>query len=50
MAAVRASAALTGSAQSSPAARVAVIENGGHFLPLDRPKELQDFIIGFGCG
>jgi pimeloyl-ACP methyl ester carboxylesterase len=32
-----------------PSARVATIENGGHFLPLDRPKELQDLIIGFGC-
>jgi pimeloyl-ACP methyl ester carboxylesterase len=33
-----------------PSARVATIENGGHFLPLDRPKELQDLIIGLGCG
>jgi hypothetical protein len=23
------------------------IENGGHFLPLDRPQELQELIICF---
>ena len=23
------------------------IENGGHFLPLDRPRELQEVIVRF---
>ena len=30
-----------------PAAQTATIANGGHFLPLDRPRELQDLIIRF---
>lgn len=27
--------------------QVATVENGGHFLPLDRPRELQELIIRF---
>lgn len=30
-----------------PGAQSATIENGGHFLPLDRPAELRDLIIRF---
>jgi pimeloyl-ACP methyl ester carboxylesterase len=30
-----------------PGAQVTTIENGGHFLPLDRPKELHDLILRF---
>jgi pimeloyl-ACP methyl ester carboxylesterase len=30
-----------------PGAQVATIEDGGHFLPLDRPRELQELIIRF---
>jgi pimeloyl-ACP methyl ester carboxylesterase len=30
-----------------PGVQVATVENGGHFLPLDRPKELQELIIRF---
>jgi pimeloyl-ACP methyl ester carboxylesterase len=30
-----------------PGAQVATVENGGHFLPLDRPQELQRLIAGF---
>jgi pimeloyl-ACP methyl ester carboxylesterase len=30
-----------------PGAQMATIENGGHFLPLDRPRELQELIIRF---
>jgi hypothetical protein len=25
------------------------VEDGGHFLPLDRPQELQGLIIGFAA-
>jgi pimeloyl-ACP methyl ester carboxylesterase len=28
-------------------AQVATVENGGHFLPLDRPRELCELIIRF---
>jgi len=30
-----------------PGAQVATVENGGHFLPLDRPRELCELIIQF---
>jgi pimeloyl-ACP methyl ester carboxylesterase len=30
-----------------PGAQVTTIEKGGHFLPLDRPKELRDLILRF---
>jgi pimeloyl-ACP methyl ester carboxylesterase len=30
-----------------PGAQTATVENGGHFLPLDRPQELQELIIRF---
>jgi pimeloyl-ACP methyl ester carboxylesterase len=30
-----------------PGVQVVTVENGGHFLPLDRPKELQELIIRF---
>jgi pimeloyl-ACP methyl ester carboxylesterase len=30
-----------------PGAQMATLENGGHFLPLDRPQELQELIIRF---
>ena len=30
-------------------AQTATIENGGHFLPLDRPPELQEVIVRFAC-
>jgi pimeloyl-ACP methyl ester carboxylesterase len=30
-----------------PAAQVTTIEKGGHFLPLDRPRELHDLILRF---
>lgn len=33
-----------------PGARVATVQNGGHFLPLDCPREVQDLIIGFASG
>ena len=31
-----------------PGAQVATVENGGHFLSLDRPKELQELLMRFG--
>jgi pimeloyl-ACP methyl ester carboxylesterase len=31
-----------------PGAEVVTVENGGHFLPLDRPKELLELISRFG--
>jgi pimeloyl-ACP methyl ester carboxylesterase len=30
-----------------PGAEMTTLENGGHFLPLDRPKELQQLIVRF---
>jgi pimeloyl-ACP methyl ester carboxylesterase len=33
-----------------PDAESTTIENGGHFLPLDRPQELQELIIRFAAG
>lgn len=30
-----------------PGAEMQTIENGGHFLPLDRPQELNELIIRF---
>jgi pimeloyl-ACP methyl ester carboxylesterase len=30
-----------------PGGQVVTVENGGHFLPLDRPKELQELITRF---
>ena len=30
-----------------PGAQMATVENGGHFLPLDRPQELHELIIRF---
>jgi pimeloyl-ACP methyl ester carboxylesterase len=30
-----------------PSAQMATVENGGHFLPLDRPKEVLELIIRF---
>ena len=30
-----------------PGARTATVQNGGHFLPLDCPREVQDLIIRF---
>jgi pimeloyl-ACP methyl ester carboxylesterase len=30
-----------------PGAQMATIENGGHFLPLDRPRELHQLIVRF---
>ncbi|HEY6254519.1 MAG TPA: alpha/beta hydrolase [Xanthobacteraceae bacterium] len=30
-----------------PGVQVATVENGGHFLPLDRPRELQELIVRF---
>ncbi len=30
-----------------PGAQTATIENGGHFLPLDRPQELIELIVRF---
>jgi hypothetical protein len=26
---------------------MATVQNGGHFLPLDCPREVQDLILGF---
>ncbi len=31
-----------------PGALLTTVPQGGHFLPLDRPKELQDLIVRFG--
>jgi pimeloyl-ACP methyl ester carboxylesterase len=31
-----------------PGAEMVTVKDGGHFLPLDRPKELQELIIRFG--
>jgi len=33
-----------------PGAQMTTVENGGHFLPLDRPLELQELIIRFASG
>lgn len=33
-----------------PGAQVATIDHGGHFLPLDRPHELNELIIRFAAG
>jgi len=33
-----------------PGAQMTTLENGGHFLPLDRPLELQELIIRFASG
>ena len=30
-----------------PGAQMVTIENGGHFLPLDRPQELEEIITRF---
>ena len=30
-----------------PGVQVVTVENGGHFLPLDRPRELQELIVRF---
>jgi len=30
-----------------PGVQVVTVENGGHFLPLDRPKAVQELIIRF---
>jgi pimeloyl-ACP methyl ester carboxylesterase len=30
-----------------PRAQTATVENGGHFLPLDRPRELQELLVRF---
>jgi pimeloyl-ACP methyl ester carboxylesterase len=30
-----------------PGAQMVTIENGGHFLPLDRPRELEELIVRF---
>jgi len=30
-----------------PGAQMVTVENGGHFLPLDRPQELQELIVRF---
>jgi pimeloyl-ACP methyl ester carboxylesterase len=30
-----------------PGAQMATVENGGHFLPLDRPQELLELIVRF---
>jgi pimeloyl-ACP methyl ester carboxylesterase len=32
-----------------PGAQMVTIENGGHFLPLDRPRELEELIVRFAC-
>ncbi len=32
-----------------PGAQVATVENGGHFLPLDRPQQLCELIAGFAA-
>ena len=32
-----------------PLAQTATIDNGGHFLPLDRPRELQELIVRFAA-
>ena len=31
-----------------PGAEMVTVKDGGHFLPLDRPKELQELIVRFG--
>jgi pimeloyl-ACP methyl ester carboxylesterase len=31
----------------APTIRVAVLENAGHFLPLERPAEINDLVLGF---
>ena len=33
-----------------PSAQTATVENGGHFLPLDRPKEVFELIARFAGG
>ena len=33
-----------------PGAQMTTVEDGGHFLPLDRPQELSELIIRFGAG
>jgi len=33
-----------------PGTQAASVKNGGHFLPLDRPREVQDLIIAFASG
>jgi len=33
-----------------PGVQMIVVEDGGHFLPLDRPQELTDLIIRFASG
>jgi len=33
-----------------PGTQTATVQNGGHFLPLDCPREVQDLIIGFASG
>jgi pimeloyl-ACP methyl ester carboxylesterase len=33
-----------------PGVQMTTVEDGGHFLPLDRPKELQELIIRFAGG
>jgi pimeloyl-ACP methyl ester carboxylesterase len=32
-----------------PGAQMETVANGGHFLPLDRPGEVQQLIIRFAC-
>jgi pimeloyl-ACP methyl ester carboxylesterase len=32
-----------------PHAQMTTVENGGHFLPLDRPQELQELIVHFAA-
>jgi pimeloyl-ACP methyl ester carboxylesterase len=32
-----------------PGVRMTTVENGGHFLPLDRPRELVDLIVRFAA-
>jgi pimeloyl-ACP methyl ester carboxylesterase len=33
-----------------PGTQTVTVQNGGHFLPLDCPREVQDLIIGFAGG
>jgi pimeloyl-ACP methyl ester carboxylesterase len=33
-----------------PGTQMATVQNGGHFLPLDCPREVQDLVIGFANG
>jgi pimeloyl-ACP methyl ester carboxylesterase len=32
-----------------PGVQMTTVENGGHFLPLDRPRELVDLIVRFAA-